>query len=123
MAVKQPPNPLEQWVDTLPLSGMLSRCLATLVGTECDLLRGISCIDTAGLDAIVNAYSGTLRQVLERSQAQLKENFELMDSKAAEGGDGVASKFTTFVMNTGGVKDYFAGLSGRIGEPYRRCFS
>lgn len=112
--VLKPPSKLDQWVDTLPLSGLLVSCLQVLV-PDGDQLRELSKINAEQLDVAADAASQGLKQLLSDAQVHLKQMFDAMDAKALQQGSGSSSKFKTFKMSTGNVKQYFEGLVGRIG--------
>ena len=116
-AVLKPPCNLDQWVATLPLSDLLARCLQVVIpDPDKDQLREMSRLSAEKVEAAAEAASQGLKLLLAEAQALLKQVFAKMDAKASEPDGGSAPKFTTYKMSTGFVKDYFAGLVGRVGE-------
>ncbi len=126
-AILQPPTEVEQWICTLPLSGLLTSCLPVHNCKGDQPLRNFSTLDVATLDAVVEAFSGAARLLLAEAQTRLKAMFAELDAKAAAGASDasggapcVSSKFSTFDTDTGDAEDYHAGLASRIGEPFLR---
>ncbi len=64
-----------------------------------------------------------LRSVLFEAPVNLQQMFAGVDQKAAEaameGAVTAVSKFKTFKMSTGTVKDYVEGISGRVGMYFK----
>jgi hypothetical protein len=111
-ALMKPPTKLEQWVDTLPLAGLLASCFTLPEG---DQLHEVSLLSAENLNAIAEAYAYGLKRVLVDAQSRLKETLQCMETKAKENVGGESSKFKTFKMSTGSVPHYIEGLTGRIG--------
>ena len=113
-ALMKPPTKLEQWVDTLPLAGMLASCFILPEGG--DQLHEVSLLSAENLNAIAEAYAHGLKKVLMDAQINLKETLDSMETKAKESAGGESSKYKTFKMSTGSVPHYIEGLTGRIGN-------
>jgi hypothetical protein len=124
-AVLQPATPLEQWVAMLPINGMLARSFPIRDGPGDQTLRNVSRLGTDGIHATVDAFSAALRRVLLEAQVNLQQMFGRVDDKAAEaameGAVTAVSKFKTFKMSTGTVKDYVEGISSRVGMYLALC--
>lgn len=121
-AVLKPPCQLDQWADTLPLSGLLARCLQVVIpDPDKDQLREMSRLSAEKLEAAAEAASRGLKLLLAEAQAQLQRVFAKMDAKALEPEGGSVGKFTTYKMSTGLVKQYFEGLVGRVGGLHFRA--
>jgi hypothetical protein len=127
-AVQQQPTELEQWAGMLPLAGMLARSLPVSGGPGDQPLRDFSRLGDDDLDTAVQVFSEGLKLLLSSARASSRQMFDSTDKKALEAAkdlaDGVsaASKFKTFKMRTGTVKDYHNGLTIRIGM-FRRMHS
>jgi hypothetical protein len=111
-ALCQPSTQVEQFVRTLPVSGMLASCLATHGGAEplkalCDLPRDEL------KDRVQVFVPIFLQEVLEPELDKLKKLLKAHeDEQAALSG----SKFSGFSMNAGSVRDFYDGPYKRIGE-------
>jgi hypothetical protein len=113
-ALLQPSSPVEQFLETLPISGMLASCLAT--PGAADPLKELCNLESYQLKVAIEAFSVSLRQVLDERLAFLKELLDAKEAKAQEDADGSGSKCAVFVMNAGSVKAYHEGMYERIGE-------
>ncbi len=123
-AIQKPPCQLDQWVDTLPLSDLLARCLQVVIpDPDKDQLREMSRLSAENVEAAAKAASQGLKLLLTEAQAKLKQVFARMDAKAREPDGGSAGKFTTYKMSTGFVNQYFEGLVGRVGKLDFLCIS
>jgi Ca2+-binding EF-hand superfamily protein len=113
-ALRQPSTPLEQFVKTLPISGMLASCLA--VPGAADPLKELCNLDSSRVKTAIEVFSVSLLQVLTNQLDNLKNLLEAKETKAQEDADGSGSKCAVFVMKAGSVKDYHEGFYARIGE-------
>jgi hypothetical protein len=116
-AIQQPATPLELWVAMLPIHGMLARSFP-ICGQGHEALRNMSLLGDKDIETTINVFSEALRGVLVSAQADLRRMFEVVDAKAADAAKGqfsAVSKFKTFKMKTGTVKDYFEGIAIRVG--------
>jgi hypothetical protein len=124
-AIQQPATPLEQWVAMLPINGMLARSFPICGGPGDQTLRNVSRLCADEINATVDVYSAALRLVLLEAQVNLQQMFNRVDKKAAEaameGAVSAVSKFKTFKMSTGAVKDYVEGISSRVGMYLAHC--
>jgi hypothetical protein len=120
-AVQQPATPLEQWIALLPINGMLARSFPISSGPGDQMLRNVSRLGPDEIDATIDVFSDALRRQLVDSQTKLRQLFNRVDQNAAEAAKESASavaavsKFKTFKMRTGTVKDYVEGIAGRVG--------
>lgn len=110
-SLRQPYSKIEQFVDTLPVSGMLASCLTTPGAAE--PVHELCHLDSEQLSACIEACSLSLNDLLKRELTSLKE---LLKVEAQAGSDGSGSKYAVFSMNTGSVQEYYEGLYARIGE-------
>jgi hypothetical protein len=123
-AVQPPQTQLEQWSSMLPLAGMLARSLPVSGGQGDQPLRDFSRLDEDDINTTVKVFSEGLRRLLMEAKEAARVMFSSVDKKALEaskdsaGGVSVVSKYKTFKMSTGKVKEYFEGISSRIGALY-----
>ena len=110
--IKQP-SKVEQWIDTLPLSKLLARCLSIKDGTES--LQEICQIGRAELDVVIEVFCENLQQTLSNELSKLSKCYELMNHKLAEGNNPASAKFQIFTMACGAVEDFHKGLVERVG--------
>ena len=113
-ALRQPTTPVEQFVQTLPVSGMLASCLATPQAAE--PLKELCNLSSEQLKAAIDAFSVCLHLELEKQLKFLKSLVEAKEAKAQEDADGSGSKSAVFVMNAGSVNDFHKGMYERIGK-------
>jgi hypothetical protein len=111
-ALNQPSTQVEQFVKTLPVSGMLARCLSTNGATEplgalCDLSRDEL------KDRVQVFVPIFLQEVLEPALNKLRTLLKAHENEQAQLSD---SKFSGFCMNAGSVRDFYDGPYKRIGE-------
>ena len=112
--LRQASTPVEQFVETLPISGMLASSLA--IPGSAEPLKELCNLDSNRLKAAIDAFSLSLQQVLNEQLAHLKTLLDAKEAKAQEDADGSGSKCAVFVMNAGSVKAYHEGMYSRIGE-------
>ncbi len=113
-ALRQPTSPVEQFVATLPISGMLASSLA--IPGAAEPLKELCTLDSDRLNAGIEAFSLSLHQVLKVRLAKLKILLDSKEAKDQEDSDGSGAKCAVFVMNAGSVKAYHEGMYERIGE-------
>jgi hypothetical protein len=113
-ALRQPTTPVEQYVQTLPISGMLASCLATPRAAE--PLKELSNLTSEQLKDAIDAFSVSLHQELKKQLEVLKSLVEAKGANAQEDSDGSGSKSAVFVMNAGSVKEFYEGMYERIGK-------
>ena len=109
-----PSTPVEQFVETLPIAGMLASSL--VIPGAGDPLRQLCSLKSDQLKAAIEAFSLSLHQMLKTQLDYLKTLLDAKESKAQEDADGSGSKCAVFVMNAGSVKAYHEGIYERIGE-------
>jgi hypothetical protein len=113
-AISQPSSQVEQFLNTLPLSGMLASCLVNQDSKE--PLKNLCTIEIERLTAAIKAYSLSLLPMLRDELAKLKGLVAAMESKQAlEGVDGCGAKYNVFSMEAGSVKEYHDGMYSRTG--------
>jgi hypothetical protein len=108
--LRQASTPVEQFVGTLPISGMLASSLA--IPGAAEPLNELCDIESYRLKAAIDAFSFSLHQMLNEQLAKLKT---LRDSKEDEDADGSGSKCSVLAMTAGSIEDYHEGMYGRIG--------
>ena len=113
-ALRQPYTPAEQFLQTLPISGMLASCLVSPKAS--DSLKELCNLSSEQLKAAVHAFSVSLEQELKNQLDLLKSLVDAKEAKAKEEADGSGSKSAVFVMNAGSVKEFYEGPYERIGE-------
>jgi hypothetical protein len=113
-AISQPSSQIEQFLNNLPLSGMLASCLVNQDSKK--PLKDLCNIELERLTAAIDAYSLSLLPMLRDELAKLKELVAAMESKPAlEGVDGCGTKYFVFSMEAGSVKEYHDGMYSRTG--------
>jgi hypothetical protein len=113
-ALRQVSTPVEQFVQTLPIHGMLASCLATPKAT--DPLKELCKLGPEQLNAAIDAFSVSVHLEIKKQLDFLSSIVDAQEAKAQEDADGSGSKSAVFVMNAGTVKDYYEGMYERIGE-------
>ena len=103
-AMGQPSTQAEQFLNTLPLSGMLASSL--LRPESFDPLKQLSNITKEELTTAIKAFSRSLNQVMLEELEKLKELVTAMEGKAREAADGSGTKFAVSIMNADSTKDY-----------------
>jgi hypothetical protein len=114
-ALRQPSSAVEQFVATLPISGMLASSLA--IPGAAEPLKELCTLDSQRLRTAIEAFSLSLHQLLKGRLAKLKILLDAKEAKAQEDADGSGAKCAVVVMNAGSVKTYHEGMYERIGEP------
>jgi hypothetical protein len=112
-ALRQPSTPEEQFVQTLPISGMLASCLTTPKAT--DPLKELCNLSSEQLKAAIDAFSFSLYREVKKQLFYLKSLVDVKESKALEDADGSGTKSAVLVMNAGSVKEFYEGMYERIG--------
>jgi hypothetical protein len=107
-ALRQPSTPVEQFVETLPISGMLASSLA--IPGAADPLKELCNLEPSRLKAVLEAFSSSLHRLLEKELGSLKDLLDSKEAKEQVDADGSGSKCAVFVMNAGSVKAYFEGI-------------
>mmetsp|Transcript_34092 Transcript_34092/g.71581 ORF Transcript_34092/g.71581 Transcript_34092/m.71581 type:complete len:178 (+) Transcript_34092:241-774(+) len=110
------PSKVEQWANTLPLNRLLAHCLS--FNDSDDPLREVSRLSSNELRASTNAFCESLQPIIADAVGMLKRCYAEMDGMAAQGAEEASSKFQTFKMSSGSVKDFHCGLHGRVGAPH-----
>jgi hypothetical protein len=121
-AAQQPATPLEQWVAMLPINGMLARSFPICGDQGYQTLRNVGRLGADDINAAVDVFSAALRHLLVEAQTKLRQMFKMVDERAAEAAKesvSAVSKYKTFKMRTGTVKDYVEGIAGRVGTRNR----
>jgi hypothetical protein len=111
--IRQPFSQVEQFLNTLPLSGMLASCLVKQDSTE--PLKDLCNIEHEKLKAVTRAFALSLEQVLREELDKLKGLVDAMEVKRLEDINGCGAKYRVFSMNAGSVKEYHEGIYSRIG--------
>jgi hypothetical protein len=119
-ALRQPSTPVEQFVQTLPISGMLASCLMTPKAN--DSLKELCNIGSEQLKAAIDAFSVSIHQEVKKKLDLLKSLVDAQEAKAQDEADGSGSKSAVFVMNAGTVKEFYEGLFERIGEHHHTLY-
>ena len=114
-AVQKPPSELDQWINTIPVAGLLASALQAVV-PDGDQLRQMSMLSEESRDAAVEAVGKGLKRLMSEAHAKLKQAIDNVDAKARAQKDGAANKFQTINMSGGTVQQYFEGLFGRVGK-------
>ena len=114
-ALRQPFTPVEQFLQTLPISGILASCLVTPESAP-DSLEELCNLGWEQLKAAIHAFSSSLEHELKRQLDNLKSLVDAKEAKAQEEADGSGSKSAVFVMNAGTVEEFYKGPYERIGE-------
>ena len=114
-AISQPSSQVEQYLNTLPMSGMLASCLVNQDSEE--PLKDLCNMELERLTAAIKAYSLSLLPMLRDELAKLKGVVAAMESnpQAMEGVDGCGAKYHVFSMEAGSVKEYHDGMYSRTG--------
>lgn len=112
-ALRQPSTSVEQFVGTLPISGMLASSLA--VPGAVDSLKELCNLKSDQLKAAIEAFSVSVHEMLQNQLKYLKTLLDTKEAIAQEESDGSGSKCAVFVMNAGSVKTYHEGMYKRIG--------
>jgi hypothetical protein len=113
-AISQPSSQIEQFLNNLPLSGMLASCLVNQDSEE--PLKDLCNMELERLTDAIQAYSLSLLPMLSGELATLKGLVAAMESKPAlEGVDGCGAKYLVFSMEAGSVKEYHDGMYSRTG--------
>ena len=111
--IRQPSSQVEQFLNTLPLSGMLASCLVNQESTE--PLKDLCNIEHEKLTAAIQAFALSLDQTMREDLDKLKGLVAAMEIKRLEDIDGCGAKYHVFKMNAGSVKEYHEGIYSRIG--------
>ena len=117
-ALQQPYTPVEQFLQTLPISGMLASCLVAS-----DSLKELCNLEPEQLKVAIHAFSASLEQELKKQLDHLKSLVAAKEAKGQEEADGSGSKSAVFVMNAGTVENFYKGMYGRIGKSMIRFAS
>ncbi len=113
-ALHQQHTPAEQFLQTLPISGMLASCLVN--PKTSDSLKELCNLKSEQLKVAIASFSASLEQELKKQLDILKSLVDAKEAQAQEEADGSGSKSAVFVMNAGTVKDFHEGPYNRIGE-------
>ena len=122
-ALNQPPTQVEQFVDTLPLTGMLAACLSE-PGSE-DPLKALCNIapDSSDLTSRIDAFTLSLRKLLQSELVKLREMVDAMEAEKDEWAGNAGSKFAAGMvgMNAGTTDEFHRGIQERLGEHRRQA--
>jgi len=110
----QPSSQVQQFVNTLPLHGMLASLLST---ESSEPLKDLCDIDPGRLAAAIKAFSLAVHQTTKEALIDLKGLVAAMETKAGEEGDGSGGKYQVISMSAGSVEDYHKGMYARTGPP------
>jgi hypothetical protein len=110
--ITQPSSQVQQFVNTLPLHGMLASLLST---ESAEPLKDLCDIDPGRLAAAIKAFSLAVHQTTTEALINLKGLVAAMETKAGEEGDGSGGKYQVISMNAGSVVDYHKGMYARTG--------
>ena len=116
-ALNQPPTQVEQFVDTLPLTGMLAACLSD-PGSD-DPLKALCNIkhDSLDLTSRIEAFKLSLHKVLQSELVKLLEMVDAMEEERDDRAGNAGSKFAAGMveMNAGTTEEFHRGVQGRVG--------
>ena len=122
-ALNQPPTQVEQFVDTLPLTGMLAACLSD-PGAD-DPLKALCNIapDSSGLISRIDAFALSLRKVLQSELVKLQHMVVAMEAEKDSWAGNAGSKFAAGMvgMNAGTTDEFHRGIQERLGEHRRQA--
>jgi hypothetical protein len=110
LTVLKKPTMSEEWVKTLPISEIISDAIPKISGV--DPLRVISELSERNIYLICQEVLRGLQDVLLDSSRELKRSYLAMDQKPKLSGE---CKFSLIPMTCGTIKDFHAGIGGRIG--------
>ena len=108
----QPFSQVQQFVNTLPLHGMLASLLST---ESAEPLKDLCNMDPERLATVLKAFSQAVHQTMKDALINLKGLVAAMETKAGEEGDGSGGKYQVISMNAGSVEDYHKGMYARTG--------
>ena len=122
-ALSQPPTQVEQFVDTLPLTGMLAACLSD-PGAD-DPLKALCNIapDSSNLISRIDAFALSLRKVLQSELVKLQHMVVAMEAEKDSWAGNAGSKFAAGMvgMNAGTADEFHRGIQERLGEHRRHA--
>mmetsp|Transcript_54968 Transcript_54968/g.115031 ORF Transcript_54968/g.115031 Transcript_54968/m.115031 type:complete len:480 (-) Transcript_54968:15-1454(-) len=113
--LRQLSTPVEQFAETLPISGMLASSLA--IPEAGDPLKELCNLGSDHLKTAIDAFSISLHLVLRNQLDHLKTLIDAKEANTYDDVDGSGSKCAVFVMNAGSVDAYHEGIYERIGAP------
>ena len=116
-ALIRPPTEVEQFVGTLPLTGVLAACLSE-PGAD-DPLKALCKLasNNSELQARIDAFIPSLREILDTELRKLQKMVKAMEADNQRRAGDAGSKFAAFMigMNAGTPEEFFKGLEDRIG--------
>jgi hypothetical protein len=110
-SVLSKPSISEEWVKTLPVCEIIADAIPKVPGIR--PLKVISELSEEQISVLCQAVLHGLQKILWISSRKLHDAFTAMESKAKADGEG---KFSLVPMTCGTIKDFHAGIEGRIGE-------
>jgi hypothetical protein len=115
VVASQSASQFQQYVNNLPLAHIITDALGAHVGFDDDALQRFSQLPECYMDSSIQAATSGLKKELAKAQAEvcklLAAQQQLIDQLSS-------SKYQApRKMACGGINDFHAGLSGRIGSP------
>lgn len=111
----QAASEFEQYVKKLPLTCIIADALGAHVGSDDDALQRFSQLSDAGLECAMQAATSGLKAELAKAQTEV---VKLLAAKQQSSDQLSSNKYQApRKMACGGINDFHAGLSGRIGSP------
>jgi hypothetical protein len=108
------PSTVEAWAKTIPWWRPIADCMPVRRGTNS--LRAVAEMTAEEVAYVAEVVRDEICRMLGEQVAALRDAFKKMDAKAKDSEGLASSKFQTFKASTGGAKEYYHGLTGRVGE-------
>jgi hypothetical protein len=113
VAASQSASQFQQYVNKLPLAHIIADALGAHVGFDDDALQRFSQLPECDMDAVMQAATSGLKAELAKAQAEVCKLLAAQQQSIDELSSGKYQ--APRKMACGGVYDFHAGLSGRIG--------
>jgi hypothetical protein len=115
VVASQSASQFQQYVNKLPLACIIADALGAQVGFDDDALQRFSQLSKAGLESAMQAATSGLKAELAKAQTEVVKRLAVKQQSS----DQLSSnKYQApRKMACGGINDFHAGLSGRIGSP------